>query len=85
MGGEDTADTAVGHATAETQAWAVARPGVHEFGGFGADDDRQYEDCLPYHPENELPSTEKKEELVQVVRGLANGAEDGYEDCSCAY
>lgn len=83
--GEDPAEAAVRHTSKETHAWAVARPGIHQLGGFGADDDCYHQDGLSDHPKYELPSAEEKKKLVKIVRGFADGAEDGYEECSCAY
>jgi hypothetical protein len=85
VGGEDPAEAAVGHASRKTHAWAVARPWIHQLDGFGTNDDCYHQDSLSDHPENELPSTEEREELVKVMGRFANGAEDGYENCSCAY
>ncbi len=38
VGGEDPAKAAVGHASCETHAGAVACPRIHQLNGFGADD-----------------------------------------------
>ena len=80
MCGEDAADTTIRHTSEKSEAWAVAVHRIHVFERLAANNDCDNEDGLTDHPEYELASSQKLEQLIQVMRRLRDGSEDGDED-----
>jgi hypothetical protein len=78
MGGEDAADASIRHAFDETYTVGVARVYSSQKKGGGHDESHDDEGCN--EPYEELVAAKEKEQLVQVVGGLGDGAEYADEE-----
>ena len=75
---ENAAHAAVEHASKQTQARRWAR--VHVVEEPIGDKQEEHDDGGHNHPHDEVVSSQQGQQLVQVVRGLSDGAKEGDEE-----